>query len=37
MVPQENVYIRKINLQKSQNSWKYNEENFCTARKNYKF
>ena len=30
MVPQENVYIRKINLQKSSKSRKVNEENFCT-------
>jgi len=33
----ENVYTRKINLQKRMKSRKFNDKNFWTTRKNYKF
>ena len=36
-LPHENLYIRKINLQKTQESQKFNEENLWITRKSYKF
>jgi len=35
--PHDNIYTRNINLQKRLESRKFNEQNFWTTRKSYKF